>query len=116
MMFQYEEEVAGGRKRRNAIAIGSSEAWPNGIVPFNISSTFSGELGKISSAWCGQFIFCAFIAESERRVVFQSMQHWEEFTCVRFRPKTDSDTFGIDYETGPPRVYVGERGSRLCKY
>lgn len=43
MLFVREEEAAMGRKRRNAIAIGSSGVWPNGVVPYEISNDFTGK-------------------------------------------------------------------------
>ena len=43
MLFVHEEEAANGRRRRNTIAIGSSRVWPNGVVPYEISSDFSGK-------------------------------------------------------------------------
>ena len=43
MVFEYEEDATRGRNKRNAIAIGSSGVWPGGVVPFTISSAFSGE-------------------------------------------------------------------------
>ncbi len=32
-----------------------------------------------------------FMTGEERRVIFQAMYHWEENTCIRFRPRTSSD-------------------------
>ena len=36
-----------------------------------------------------------YIIESEKRVILQSMAHWEECTCIRFREKTSSDIYSI---------------------
>ena len=31
----------------------------------------------------------------EKRVILQAMSHWEEHTCIRFRPMAHTDTHSI---------------------
>ena len=39
-------------------------------------------------------------AEGEKRVIFQGMAHWENRTCIRFRPRESSDTASVMFITG----------------
>lgn len=40
------------------------------------------------------------IAEVERRVIFQAMKHWEDYTCIRFRQSNTNDKFVMNFITG----------------
>ncbi|XP_064384778.1 dorsal-ventral patterning protein tolloid-like [Halichondria panicea] len=72
------------RKKRNAV----SYLWPGGIIPYEIAPEFDAQ---------------------ERRIILQAIRHWEENTCIRFRPR-GSDTYSIRIVTSLPgdcRSYLG---------
>ena len=79
------------RLRRNAV-VNPDALWPGGIIPYRISNYFSGELEN-SNNMCDQE--ANFVTDDKRRVILQAMHHWEENTCIRFRPKLQQDTHSI---------------------
>ena len=38
--------------------------------------------------------------DEQRRVIIQAMQHWEENTCIRFRPKDIGDIYYVKILSG----------------
>ena len=47
--------------------------------------------------------FLHVLADGEKRVILQAMKHWEECTCIRFRPRTDEDEFSVMFISGIAR-------------
>lgn len=44
------------------------------------------------------------VADRERRVILSAMRHWEEKTCLRFRPKVSTDQYYVVFMSGPVGV------------
>lgn len=45
-----------------------------------------------------------FCADQEIKIIKSAMRHWEENTCIRFRPKVSSDIYYIFIMSGPTGV------------
>lgn len=78
-------------RKRRAVTADPSRIWPHGIIPYRISSNFTGE---------------------QRQLFKQAMRHWELHTCVTFIDQTDE----IDYVlfTSKPCgccSFVGKKGA-----
>lgn len=70
-----------------------SKWWPDGIVPYE----FTGEFSK-----------------RDMEVIQKAMDHYKEFTCITFRPKTDEDVayVSIQNEQDGCYSYVGRTGGK----
>ncbi|XP_061657366.1 bone morphogenetic protein 1-like isoform X3 [Syngnathoides biaculeatus] len=88
----YRQHKSGRRRRRGRAATSRSERiWPDGIVPYVISSNFSG---------------------SQRAIFRQAMRHWEKNTCVTFTERTTEESYIVfTYRPCGCCSYVGKRGS-----
>uniref|UniRef100_A0A8C1CLA0 Metalloendopeptidase n=1 Tax=Cyprinus carpio carpio TaxID=630221 RepID=A0A8C1CLA0_CYPCA len=84
--------LAGQRllRRRRAATARPERVWPDGIIPYVISSNFSG---------------------SQRAIFKQAMRHWEKHTCVTFIERSTEESY-IVFTIRPCGCcsFVGQRG------
>lgn len=87
--FQRIEEIH--KRVRRAATARSERVWPSGIIPYAISSNFTG---------------------SQRAMFKQAMRHWEEHTCLTFIQRTNQESY-IKFTHRPCGCcsYVGRRGN-----
>uniref|UniRef100_A0A672L251 Metalloendopeptidase n=1 Tax=Sinocyclocheilus grahami TaxID=75366 RepID=A0A672L251_SINGR len=77
-------------RRRRAATARPERVWPDGIIPYIISSNFSG---------------------SQRAIFKQAMRHWEKHTCVTFMERSTEESY-IVFTIRPCGCcsFVGRRG------
>ncbi|RXN15993.1 bone morphogenetic 1-like isoform X1 [Labeo rohita] len=77
-------------RRRRAATARPERVWPDGIIPYVISSNFSG---------------------SQRAIFKQAMRHWEKHTCVTFMERSTEESY-IVFTIRPCGCcsFVGRRG------
>uniref|UniRef100_A0A8C2FPT7 Metalloendopeptidase n=1 Tax=Cyprinus carpio TaxID=7962 RepID=A0A8C2FPT7_CYPCA len=84
--------LAGQRllRRRRAATARPERVWPDGIIPYVISSNFSG---------------------NQRAIFKQAMRHWEKHTCVTFIERSTEESY-IVFTIRPCGCcsFVGQRG------
>uniref|UniRef100_A0A672P4E9 Metalloendopeptidase n=1 Tax=Sinocyclocheilus grahami TaxID=75366 RepID=A0A672P4E9_SINGR len=88
-----DDSVLAGRsllRRRRAATARPERVWPDGIIPYVISSNFSG---------------------SQRAIFKQAMRHWEKHTCVTFIERSTEESY-IVFTIRPCGCcsFVGRRG------
>lgn len=78
------------RRVRRAATARPERVWPYGVIPYVISSNFTG---------------------SQRAMFKQAMRHWESHTCISFVERTDQESY-IKFTFRPCGCcsYVGRRG------
>ncbi|XP_076875977.1 bone morphogenetic protein 1b isoform X2 [Brachyhypopomus gauderio] len=77
-------------RRRRAATSRPERVWPDGVIPYVISSNFSG---------------------SQRAIFRQAMRHWEKHTCVTFVERTTEESYIIfTFRPCGCCSYVGRRG------
>ena len=90
-----------GRVKRGATSI-RGLLWANAVVPYTINNSFSGERWKnntCTEVWYSYLSLSTAIFSShsctadERRVILESMSHWENTTCIRFRARTNQSNY-----------------------
>lgn len=84
------------RGRRNAVFDG--QLWPGAVVPFSIAPVFNGRFASTNYSHLTASNYAC--TEAEKRVIFQAMKHWEDYTCIRFREETKDDKFAMKFITG----------------
>uniref|UniRef100_A0A0N5A821 Metalloendopeptidase n=1 Tax=Syphacia muris TaxID=451379 RepID=A0A0N5A821_9BILA len=79
------------RRKSRAATAKKDRLWPGGIIPYEISTSFSGE---------------------HKCIFQQAMRHWEAHTCVTFIPRQDNHTDYIYFTVDKCGCcsYVGRRG------
>jgi len=79
------------RYKRAATAV-PERIWPSGVVPYYISSNFTG---------------------AQKAIFRKAMRHWENHTCITFIERTDEESY-IIFTSRPCGCcsYVGRRGGR----
>ena len=109
----------GKRRKRNAV-LDTESLWPGGIIPYEIASYFNGEslppLGTVAVKnkksvnniylaplilACTSSLFIYLSVEQQKRLILSAMSHWENNTCIRFRPKNSTDQYSIFIMSGP---------------
>ncbi|XP_026996788.2 bone morphogenetic protein 1-like isoform X2 [Tachysurus fulvidraco] len=87
--FKFWDNVKISRKARAATAK-TERIWPDGVIPYIISTNFSG---------------------SQRAIFKQAMRHWERHVCVTFVERTAEESYIIfTYRPCGCCSYVGRRG------
>ncbi|KAI5100082.1 bone morphogenetic protein 1 isoform X1 [Silurus meridionalis] len=77
-------------RRRRAATAKNQRIWPDGVIPYMISSSFSG---------------------SQKAIFKQAMRHWERHVCVSFVERTAEKNYIIfTYRPCGCCSYVGRRG------
>ncbi|TSM12566.1 Tolloid-like protein 2 [Bagarius yarrelli] len=77
-------------RRKRAATLKTERIWPDGVIPYIISTNFSG---------------------SQRAVFKQAMRHWERHVCVTFVERTAEENYIIfTYRPCGCCSYVGRRG------
>ena len=50
---------------------------------------------------CTSSLFIYLSVEQQKRLILSAMSHWENNTCIRFRPKNSTDQYSIYIMSGP---------------
>ena len=78
-------------RTKRAVTADPARIWPYGIIPYDISSNFTGD---------------------QRQIFKQAMRHWELHTCVTFIEKTDQSDYVL-FTSRPCGCcsFVGKKGN-----
>lgn len=66
-------------------------AWQFDITTYSTSISMHGDLHMQAS--CIHIVDYLCPSDDQERMIYQGMKHWEDNTCIRFKPRTNQRTY-----------------------